>query len=147
MAGAGLTHPVSTRVALNLGRSLLENLLNGRPGIRRTTGHKRGAMTGALFASRDTGTDVKEPFGFKLLNTANGIRVVRVSTINDDIALFEVRGQLIDKIIDGRACFDKKDDLARTLELGGKFFNGVSTLDVRAYTRVSVDKGERRGDV
>ena len=89
-------------------------------------------MTGALFATRDTGTDVKEPFGFKLLNTANGIRVVRVSTVNDDITLFEVRGQLVDKVIDGGACFDKKDDLAGTFELGDKFFDGVSTLDVSA---------------
>jgi hypothetical protein len=94
-------------------------------------------MAGAFFTTRDTGTDVKEPFGFKLLNTANGIRVVRVSTINDDIALFEVRGQLFDEVIDGGACFDEKDDLARTLELGGKFFNGMGTLDVSAYTRVS----------
>ena len=74
-------------------------------------------MAGALFATGDTRTDVKEPFGFKLLNTANGIRVVRVSTVNDDITLFEVRGQLIDEIIDSGACFDEKDDLAWTLEL------------------------------
>jgi len=94
-------------------------------------------MTGALFATRDTGTDIKEPFGFKLLNTANGIRVVRVSTVDDDITLFEVRGQLTDEVIDGGACFDKKDDLARTLELGDKFLDGVSTLDVSAYIRVA----------
>ena len=103
-------------------------------------------MTGALFATRNTGTDVEEPFGFKLLNTANGIRVVRVSTVNNDIALFEVRGQLFDEVIDGGACFDKKDDLARTLELGGKFLNGMGTLDVSSYMSVSVNKEEWTGD-
>jgi hypothetical protein len=72
-------------------------------------------MTGALFATRNTGSDVKEPFGLELMNTANGIRVVRVSAVNDDITLFEVRGQLIDEVINSGACFDKKDDLARTL--------------------------------
>jgi hypothetical protein len=145
MTSAGLTHPVSTWVALNLGGSLLEDLLDGRPGIRRTTGHKWGAMTGALFATWDTGTDVKESFGFKLLNTANGIWVVRVSTVNDNITLFKVRGQLFDEVIDGGACFDKKYDLARTLEFGNKFFNGVSTLDVSTYMRVSVNKSEGAG--
>jgi hypothetical protein len=74
-------------------------------------------MTGALFATRNTGSDIKETFGFELLNTANGIRVVRVSAVNDDITLFELRGQLFDEVIDCGACFDKKDDLARTLEL------------------------------
>jgi len=74
-------------------------------------------MTGALLATGDTGTDVKEPIGFKLLDTADGIRVMRVTTVNDDITLFEVRGQLFDEVIDSGACFDKKDDLARTLEL------------------------------
>jgi hypothetical protein len=74
-------------------------------------------MAGALFATRNTGSDIKETFGFDLLNTPNGIWVVRVSAVNDDITLFEVRDQLFDEVVDGGACFDKKDDLARTLEL------------------------------
>jgi hypothetical protein len=89
-------------------------------------------MTGALLATRDTGTDEKESLGFKLLDTADGIRVVGVATVNDDITLFEVRGQLTDEVIDCEPCFDEKDDLARTLELVNKFFDGVSPLDVSA---------------
>ena len=34
VASAGLTHPISAGVALNLSRGLLENLLDGRPGFR-----------------------------------------------------------------------------------------------------------------
>jgi len=87
-------------------------------------------MTGALLAARDTGTDEKESLGLNLFNAADCIWVVRVSTVNDDITLFEMRGQLVDKVIDGGASFDKKDDLARTLELGDKLFDGMGPLDV-----------------
>ena len=31
-----------------------------------------------------------------------------------------------------RACFDEKDDLARTLELGNELFDGVRSLHSRA---------------
>jgi hypothetical protein len=44
-------------------------------------------MTGALFTARDTGTDKEEALGLKLFNTADGIRVVRIATVNDDITL------------------------------------------------------------
>ena len=132
VAGARFTHPVSTGFTADLGSSPLENLLDRRPGSRRTTGHKRGAIAGALLAAGHTGTDEKEALGFKFLNTADGIRVVRVATVNDDITLFEVGGQLIDEVIDSRAGFDEEDDLARALEFGNELFNRVSSLNVGA---------------
>jgi len=49
-------------------------------------------MTGAFLTTRDTGTDEKESLSFELLNTADGVRIVRITTVDDDIALFKVRG-------------------------------------------------------
>jgi hypothetical protein len=94
-------------------------------------------MTSALLTTRDTGTDEKEPLGFELLNAADGIWIVRIASVNDDITLFEVRGELTDEVINSRACFDEKDDLARTLELGNKLFDRVSPLYVSAWIGVS----------
>ena len=68
---------------------------------------------------------------------------MRVATVNDDITLFEVRSQLIDEVIDGASCFNEEDDLARTLELRDKFFDGVGPLDISTYMRAKMSKGER----
>jgi hypothetical protein len=62
---------------------------------------------------------------------------VRVATVNNDITLFEVGGQLIDEVINGRARFNKEDNLARALEFGNELFNRMSSLNVCAWMRVS----------
>ena len=49
-------------------------------------------MTGAFLATRDTGTDEKEPLSFELLNTSDGVRIVRITAVDDDITFFKVRG-------------------------------------------------------
>ena len=49
-------------------------------------------MTGTLLATGDTGTNEKEPLSFELLNTADSVRIVRITAVDDDITLFEVRG-------------------------------------------------------
>lgn len=95
-------------------------------------------MTGTLLSTRDTGTNEKEALGFQFLNTTDGIRVVRIATVDDDITLFEVRGQLTDEAIDRGPRFDEKYDLAGTLELGDKLFNGVSTLNFCAWVGVNM---------
>ena len=66
---------------------------------------------------------------------------MRVATVNDDITLFEVRSQLTDEVIYGVPCFNEEDDLARTLELGNKFFDGVGPLDISTYVRAKMSKG------
>jgi len=46
----------------------------------------------------------------------------------------------MNEIINGGACFDEENDLARTLELGNKLFDGVGPLYVGSYIGVSTDK-------
>lgn len=65
---------------------------------------------------------------------------MRITAIDDNITLFKVRCQLIDEIINSGARFDEEDDLARTLELRNKLFDGVSPLYVSSYIGVSADK-------
>ena len=65
---------------------------------------------------------------------------MRVTTVNDDVTLFEVGNKLLDEGIDSRASLDKQDDLTRTLELGNELLDGVSTLDIcacKAYASYS----------
>ncbi|SRR6266702_2395143 len=116
VAGAGLTHPISAGITLNLSRGFLENLLDGRPGIRRTTRHERGAITGAFLTTGHTRPNEEESLGFEFLDATDRIGIVRVSAINDDVTLFEMGGQLLDEGIYSGPGFNEKDNLARALE-------------------------------
>jgi hypothetical protein len=116
VASAGLAHPVSAGISLNLSRGLLENLLDGRPGIMRTTGHERGAITGAFLTTGHTRSNEEESLGFEFLDATDCIGIVRVSAVDDDVTLFEMGGQLLDEVIYSGPSFNEKDDLAWTLE-------------------------------
>lgn len=85
-----------------------------------------------LFATRNTRTNEQETFGLKLLGTADRIRVVRVSSIDDDIALLEVRDELLNEAVNSVTGLDEENDLARALELGHKVLDRVSANDVGA---------------
>lgn len=132
VSGTGLADPVAARLAVDLGSSLLEDLLDGGPCSSRTTGHERGAVTRTLLTTRDTGADEEEALRLELLCAADGIGEVRVTTVNDDVTLLEVGDELVDEGIDGSTGLDEEDDLARPLELRDKLLDGVSTLDIRA---------------
>jgi hypothetical protein len=55
---------------------------------------------------------------------------VRVTTVNDDIALLEVRLELSDEVVDGLTGLDEKDDSPGSGELLTKLLDGVGTDDV-----------------
>lgn len=98
----------------------------------RATGHERGAVASTLLASRHTRSDEKEALGFQLMRAANGVGVVRVSTVDDNVTLLEVGSQLLDKGVHGGAGLDEEDHLARALELGNKLLNRVCAHDICA---------------
>ena len=139
VASAGLTHPISARVSLNLGRGLLENLLDSRPGITRTTRHERGAITGAFLTTGHTRPNEEESLGFEFLDATDCIGIVRISAVNNDVTLFEMGGQLIDKVINSWPGFNEQDDLARALEFCNELFYGVCTLNFGSWVEVSLD--------
>jgi hypothetical protein len=92
-------------------------------------------MASTLFTARNTRANKEKTLGLELFGASDRIRIVGVTTINDDIALLKVRHQLSDEIIDGRAGLDKKNDFAGTLKFGGELLDRVGTLDVCALSR------------
>ena len=139
VASAGLTHPISAGISLNLSRGLLENLLDGRPGSRRTTGHERGTITGAFLTTRHTRPNEEKSLSFEFLDATDCIGIVRVSAVYDYVTLFEMGGQLFDEIIYSGPSFNEKDDLARTLEFCNELFYGVCTLNIGSWVILSLD--------
>lgn len=124
-----VTNPVTARLAVRLGSDALEDILDEWPGLLVTTGHERGTITGTLLTTGNTGSDESETLLGKVLCSAVAVWVVRVSTVNDDVALFDERKQLLNEVIDGRTSHDQEHDAAGGLELGDKLLDGVGTHD------------------
>ena len=89
-------------------------------------------MSGTFLSSRNTRADEEKALGLELLRAADRVGVVRVTTVNDDVALLEVRYELLDESVDSRTGLDEEDDLARALELRNKLLNRVRALDLGA---------------
>jgi hypothetical protein len=90
-------------------------------------------MSGTLLTTRNTRANEEQALGLELLGAADGVGVVGVTAVDDNITLFEVRLEELDEVIDGLASFDEEDDFARTLQLGNELLDRVRTLDVSAY--------------
>ena len=109
---------------------LLEDLLDVGPSGVGSTGHEGRTVSGTLLTTRDTGTDEQETLGLELVGSSDRVRVVRVTTVNDDVTLLKVGLELSDEVIDGLTGLDKEDDSSRGLELGAELLDGVGTDNV-----------------
>ena len=125
-----LADPVAAWLALSLSGGLLEDLLDVGPSGVGSTGHEGRTVSGTLLTTRDTGTDKQETLGLELLGSSDRVRVVRVTTVNDDVTLLKVGLELSDEVIDGLTGLDKEDDSSRGLELGAELLDGVGTDNV-----------------
>jgi hypothetical protein len=90
-------------------------------------------VTGTLLPSRNTGTNEQQALLLELLGPSDGVGIVGVTAVDDDIAFIEMGGELSDERVDGSASLDEEDDFAWPLQLGNELLDGVSTLDVGAY--------------
>ena len=109
-----------------------------RPSGGVSTGHQRGSVPGTLLTSGNTGTDEQQSLLLQLGGPSDRVRVVRVSTIDDDVTLLEVGLELLNEGIDCGTGLDEEDDLSGSLQVGTKLLNGVGTNDVGvAYLRRS----------
>jgi hypothetical protein len=144
---ASLADPITAGLAIGLGSGLLEDGLDCGPCSDGTTGHERGAVPGALFTSGYARADKEEALGLELLRATDGIGVVGVSAVDDNVALFEpALNEQADEIIYGRASFDEQNDFAGLLELGDELRDGVGALDLGSFGDGSLS-AHRPGDV
>ncbi len=57
----------------------------------------------------------------------------RVAAVDDDVAGFEEREEVLDEFVDGLAGLDHEHDAAGLLEQGGHFLEGVRADDLGAF--------------
>jgi hypothetical protein len=132
VAGTGLADPVATWLTLGLGGGLLEDLLDVWPSGIGTTWHEGWTVSGTLLTTRDTGTDKEQALGLELVGSSDRVGVVRVTTVNDDVALLEVGLELADEVVYGLTGLDEEDDSPWGLELGAQLLDRVGADNVGA---------------
>jgi hypothetical protein len=122
-----VTDPLAAGLAVRLGRDGLEDVLDVGPGLLVTTGHDAGAVAGTLLSSRDTAADESDALGLQVLGAAVCVGVVRVATVNDDVALLEATlvEEELDEVVNGLTGHDEEHHAAGLLELGAELLDGV----------------------
>lgn len=87
-------------------------------------------MSGTFLTTGNTGTDKQETLGLEFLGPSDRVGVVRVTTVDDNVALFEERFKLLDKAVYSGTGLDQQDDLSGSLELLAKLLDGVGTDNI-----------------
>lgn len=86
-------------------------------------------MASALLSPRNTGADKQETLSLELLGSADRVGVVRVTAIDDDIAVVEIGNELLNKGINGITGLNEEDDFAWLLQLCNELLDRMSTLN------------------
>lgn len=124
-----VTDPVTARLTIRLGSNALEDVLDVWPSLFIATRHERRTIASTFFTTGNTSSDESDALLSEVLGSSVAVRVMGVTTINDDITLLDERKQLLNEVVDGRTSHDQEHDTAGLLELGDKLFDGVSTND------------------
>ncbi|KZV10925.1 hypothetical protein WN66_03024 [Saccharomyces cerevisiae] len=99
------------------------------PSFFRTTWHQRWTVTGTFLTTGDTRTNEKNTLLLQFFVTSIRIWEVRVTTIDDNVTLFQKWDDLVDQSVNWSTSFNQKHDLSRSLQFGDEIFNGSSTDD------------------
>jgi hypothetical protein len=129
VTGTLVTDPVAAGLTVALGGNALEDVLDVGPGGLVTTGHEGGTVTGTLLTTGDTGSNEADALLGEVASATVAVRVVGVTTVNDDITLLKERQEGLNEVIDGLSGHDEEHDATGTLELGAELLDGVSTDD------------------
>jgi hypothetical protein len=124
-----VTNPLAAWVAITLGSNALEDVLDVRPSFLVTTRHQRRSISSTLLTSGHSGTYESNALGGQVFRTAVGVREVRVTTINNDIASLDVWEKGLNEVVYRLACHDKEHHPTRLLELADKLLDGVGAFD------------------
>ena len=110
------TNPVAAGLAVGLSRSFLEDLLDGWPSSGGSARHEGRTIPRPLLTTGNSGADEQQTLRFELLRATDGIGVVGVATVNNDVTFLEVRLELFDEIVDRGSSLDEKDDFPGPLQ-------------------------------
>uniref|UniRef100_A0A0A0KUU0 Uncharacterized protein n=1 Tax=Cucumis sativus TaxID=3659 RepID=A0A0A0KUU0_CUCSA len=127
ISGTPFTYVSNTRTIINLSSYLLENILNIRISLKRSSRHQRGTMTSTIFTTRNPHPKIKNPSFRSLRNSTLSILIPLITTINDCITRLQVVRQGSNGLIDGQTSLNEDDNRSRTLNRENKITRIVLT--------------------
>ena len=110
------THMSATRLIFRDGGDLRINRGERFPAFLRSAGHDRWAFERAFFAAADADSKEMDSLFFEVFLAALSVGPEGIAAIDDDVAGFHQRNELLDDGINGRAGFDHDLGFARTGE-------------------------------
>ena len=145
--GAVAAHPLAAGLAFgSLGADRLENILHQGPRRHAAARHHRGAEACAFLAATHARADEHQPFALQVVGAPDGVRKVGIAAVDDQIARFQERQQVLDELVHRLARLDHQHDLARPLQQLHHLFDGVSAQDGGAALGCVVQKLIDLGD-
>ena len=87
--------------------------------------HDGRAFQRAFFTTGNAGTDEVKAFSRQLTVTANGVVVIGITAINNNVTLIEIGLQGVDSSISASARFNHQQDTARRFERLNELLNGI----------------------
>ncbi|KAI7288172.1 6-phosphogluconate dehydrogenase, decarboxylating [Hortaea werneckii] len=141
-----VTDPLTAGLAVGLGGDALEDVLDVWPSLLVTTWHDGWAVTGTLLTTGDTGTDKADALLLQELGATVGVREVRVTAIDDDVARLSASGQDgLDEVVNRLASHDEHHHTSRLLELGDEVLQALcanNALALGLVVKEAVDLGD-----
>ena len=105
--------PIATRLTLRGFRgNRLENRFNSFPCTLISARHDRRAVPRAFLSAGDSHADKQNTFFGKVTGASGCIRIIGISSVNDDIALIQKRQQLFDKVVNHRTCLNHQHNFS-----------------------------------
>ena len=99
---------------------------------RRAAGHDRWAVARAFLAAGNAGADEEQPLAFQIFRAAVGVLKKRIAAVNDDVARFEMRQELLDEFVHRLAGLDHDHHAARAFEQRDQFRERMRADDLGA---------------
>src|SRR5205085_3081042 len=100
MAGPIRSHVSAAGLAIHLRRDLAENRRDDLPRIARSARHERWPFQRAFLSPRNATADKMKTAAFQILAAPLRVGEKRIATVDNDIAFFQKRRELIDDGID-----------------------------------------------
>jgi hypothetical protein len=144
MAGTPIADPLAAGFAVGLGGDELEDILRycqlqltdapGSsyfdiwPGLLVATRYDAGAVSSTLFSSGNTSAHKADAFLRQVLGAAVGVRVMRVATVDDDVALLDAAliQEQLDEVFNRLSSHDEHHHASGLLEHQVEIVNRVS---------------------
>ena len=129
VAGTAIAQPLAAGNAVDLGGDRLKHVADRRPRRCRTARHQRWAVPSAVLAAGNTHADKVDPLDGQFAPAAVAVLIIRIASIDQDIAGIEQWQQLLDHRLDRLAGGNHQHDDPRMAKLADELQQAVGRRD------------------